>query len=134
MASQLPKKTKQNINKCSLPLPLFSWRHKQRYVVFLVLISFFFFFLTRKDVTNHFYTIVSLFNTKWTLPQTTYLQFMFWVFFFPFFYEDVEFCKIYTFVKEIIFWYKYHHTFYIFLWLKNVKIMNYDEQTLLTFT
>ena len=49
------------------------------------------------------YTIVSLFNTKWTLPQTTHLEVMFWVFLFPFFYEDVEFDEIYAFVNEIIF-------------------------------
>ena len=56
------------------------------------------------------YTIVSLYNTKWTLPQTTHLEVMFWVFLFPFFYEDVEFDEIYAFVNEIMFWYKYHHT------------------------
>ena len=122
----MPNKTKINVLSPSLP---FSRRHKQRYIVFLVLILFpfiLFYFLLyyvlllaclyvclyfiqvyyfEKMLLTFFIQLnLYLIQNKLSLILLTYkLQDMFWVFLFPFFYEDVEFDKIYAFVNEIIF-------------------------------
>ena len=130
----MPNKTKINVFYPSLS---FSRRHKQRYIVFSVLILFpfiLFYFLLyyvlllaclyvclyfiqvyyfEKMLLTFFIQLnLYLIQNKLSLILLTYkLQDMFWVFLFPFFYEDVEFDKIYAFVNEIIFFlYKYHHT------------------------